>query len=251
MATRGLCAIEGCGKPAQLRAWCGAHYQRWRKYGNPIAGGPKVSPAGAPERWMRHHQGYKRDDCLIWPFGRSGSGYGMIKIRGRQVGAHREMCRRANGEPPTPTHEAAHSCGNGKRGCVNRLHLYWGTGVDNAQDRWEHGTQLHGEAAITAKLTADLVATIYAQKGVLSQEELAGRYGVSKGTIGCIMSGRTWNWLTGAVSDDCARARRVARSLERVRRRAKARSFSSHGGRRELGDDPIPGKSDGGGVATP
>lgn len=29
------CAVEGCEQPAQTRGWCGMHYARWRRNGNP------------------------------------------------------------------------------------------------------------------------------------------------------------------------------------------------------------------------
>lgn len=29
------CSIEGCGKVAQKRGWCGMHYRRWHKHGDP------------------------------------------------------------------------------------------------------------------------------------------------------------------------------------------------------------------------
>lgn len=32
------CSIEGCGKPAKNRGWCSAHYTRWRRHGDPLAG---------------------------------------------------------------------------------------------------------------------------------------------------------------------------------------------------------------------
>lgn len=31
------CSIEGCEKTITARGWCGAHYRRWHKYGNPEA----------------------------------------------------------------------------------------------------------------------------------------------------------------------------------------------------------------------
>src|SRR5690606_9617480 len=39
MAAR-LCSIEGCNRPHRTRGWCDAHYTRWRKHGDPLAGGP-------------------------------------------------------------------------------------------------------------------------------------------------------------------------------------------------------------------
>lgn len=29
------CSFEGCNKPAHARGWCGTHYARWRKHGDP------------------------------------------------------------------------------------------------------------------------------------------------------------------------------------------------------------------------
>lgn len=38
MAEIKLCAVEGCGKRATSRGWCGAHYSRWFRHGDPLAG---------------------------------------------------------------------------------------------------------------------------------------------------------------------------------------------------------------------
>jgi hypothetical protein len=37
-----VCAFEGCGRPRSRRGWCEAHYQRWRKYGDPAGLGDPV-----------------------------------------------------------------------------------------------------------------------------------------------------------------------------------------------------------------
>lgn len=29
------CAVDGCDQYAKVRGWCGAHYQRWRRFGDP------------------------------------------------------------------------------------------------------------------------------------------------------------------------------------------------------------------------
>jgi HNH endonuclease len=33
------CSIEGCDRPVLGRGWCAAHYQRWKRHGDPLAGG--------------------------------------------------------------------------------------------------------------------------------------------------------------------------------------------------------------------
>lgn len=34
--TRGQCSIEGCTTLTNSRGWCNAHYQRWRRTGDPL-----------------------------------------------------------------------------------------------------------------------------------------------------------------------------------------------------------------------
>ena len=48
---KGMCSVEGCGRPARTRGWCQAHYMRWWYTGDVRAGDPIVPhPArtGAP-----------------------------------------------------------------------------------------------------------------------------------------------------------------------------------------------------------
>jgi len=187
------CLIEGCGKPARNRGWCEAHYARWRHHGDPLRGGNLRARAslGEPARYLMEvvlkHQG---PECLIWPFGRTG-GYGRIGRRGL---VHRIVCEAVHGPPPTPQHEAAHSCGRGHDGCVSRTHLSWKTPKENSADRVLHGTAPCGEQNGYAKLTAaDLVAIRSAlAAGNTTQRQIAAQFGVSHGTISLIRHGRTW-----------------------------------------------------------
>jgi hypothetical protein len=32
------CSIPGCGNPVHARGWCMQHYQRWRRYADPVGG---------------------------------------------------------------------------------------------------------------------------------------------------------------------------------------------------------------------
>ena len=36
-----VCSVEDCGLPVLARSWCTAHYQRWRRHGDPLAGGAR------------------------------------------------------------------------------------------------------------------------------------------------------------------------------------------------------------------
>lgn len=221
MAARGVCAVDGCHKPIHLRQWCNGHYIRWRRHGAPTAGGPVQAGRGEPGRWMREHLDYRGEGCLIWPFGRTGSGYGAIYDGGPQQLTHRWVCEKIHGPAPTVRHEAGHTCGRGHEGCVHPGHLYWASPVDNAQDRWDHGTQPHGESAPNVKLTEAQVLVIWALRGKQTNEATAKQFGVSKGAICWIWTGRSWSWLTGAHNAGHS-ARRRAQSMERRRGRSAA-----------------------------
>lgn len=37
MMSRGVCSIDGCGKPHLARGWCKMHWERWKSNGDPLA----------------------------------------------------------------------------------------------------------------------------------------------------------------------------------------------------------------------
>ena len=146
-------------------------------------------------RWIRAHVGYDGDECLIWPLSRS-RGYAQVGINGKLLKASRVMCEMAKGPPPTPKHEAAHSCGRGKDGCMNPKHLSWKTRAQNQQDRRLHGTQGRGPnmnaRRIGYKLTPKLVAEIREIGDGMSKEGLGRRFGVTPSCIAKVLSRKTW-----------------------------------------------------------
>jgi hypothetical protein len=102
--------------------------------------------------------------------------------------AHREMCRLAHGEPPTPKHEAAHSCGS--HACINPNHLSWKTRSENQMDSVRAGRVYRGGRR--GKLNRNLADRIRRLKGKLTQDEIAQMYEVTHSTVAKIHRGELW-----------------------------------------------------------
>lgn len=139
---------------------------------------------GTAKKWLEDHADYSGDDCLPWPFVRWSSGYGFFGLP--PLGAHRYMCELKNGPPPTPKHQAAHSCGCGQDGCVNPNHLSWKTNAENQVERYQHSGRVN-----RTKTTPAQVDEIRALKGNERTAVTAKRYGISETTVRDIQSGRT------------------------------------------------------------
>jgi len=235
MATPRLCSIPNCDKAVFSREWCYSHWVRWRRHGDPLAGRRhRVAPggtcsasncdapatrhgfcsahytrlnrhgnaeanvrlaAGSGLAWIDANSTYTGDDCLLWPFSRDSKGYGGIKVGRIKTGAHRMMCIAANGEPPSPKHQAAHSCGNGHMGCCNPRHLEWKTKRQNENDKILHGTLLRGSKIGNSRLTETDVLAIRAMVRVTSQSEVAKAFGIAQATVSAIQRRIIWGWL--------------------------------------------------------
>lgn len=128
------------------------------------------------------------DDCLIWPFARTRDGYG--KFSGKIVS--RLVCEKTHGPPPTPEHQAAHSCGNGHLGCVTIRHLSWKTRQENAMDKTAHGTQPVGDRNGRAKLSEADIQAIRDLPDRLPQRQIGLMFNVSQQQISKIRCGKTW-----------------------------------------------------------
>lgn len=194
MANQSICSVECCGKSSNTKGLCRAHYWRLWKYGDPLAG---ATPKGAARRFIHEVASpYSGNDCLIWPFATNPYGYGVYTRPERGITlASRYVCEIVHGAAPTPQHEAAHSCGNGHKGCVNPNHLSWKTPKDNTADKFRHGTVARGEQIVASKLTEAQVKEIRSLKGVKNQYELAEQFGVRQQTISRIHSRARWAWL--------------------------------------------------------
>jgi len=147
---------------------------------------------GKANRWIHAHMDYPHEDwCLVWPFARDKHGRGMMGANGEHFWAHRYMCKLVKGEPPTPEHTAAHSCGNGHGGCINPHHLDWKTQAENLEDCRQHGTLIRHHGGNKRRIMPEEVEAIRGARGFQTQGQLAAKYGVSEGTISDIWHGRS------------------------------------------------------------
>lgn len=187
------CSVSECIKPHFCHGFCGAHYSRWKRHGDPLKG---RTAEGAPLAYFADTVlNFEGDECLTWPFGCNSDGYAAMWRAGQMRSVCRVICEILYGTPEIRV-DAAHSCGNGHLGCVNKKHLSWKTVTENSADRIVHGTHTRGERHGESKLTEQQVLQIIELKGVVTQSALAEKLHVSPQTISDIQRGKRWSWLT-------------------------------------------------------
>lgn len=112
------CSIEDCELPKKARGWCRSHYERWKRWGDPLAGRPVF--ATIEERFLSHVIA-SEDGCWRWVSSRTHDGYGTFQIGAREsVLAHRWSYTHWKGEISAGYH-VDHLCR--VRECVRPGHL--------------------------------------------------------------------------------------------------------------------------------
>jgi len=187
-----ICKVDGCAKKVFARAMCSMHYYRVLKTGTLFA--RRIAKKGELAAWVKEHADHNGQECLFWPFGSPRNGYGQVRVDGVDMSASRFMCIVAHGEPPSPGLHAAHSCGNGHRGCVNPSHLRWLTASQNAAEKIEHGTHQRGQRNPLAKLDEEKVKNIRDREHE-GASALAREFGVHPNTVRDAIQKKTWAWL--------------------------------------------------------
>jgi hypothetical protein len=179
--TQRQCAVPGCERLAQQKVWCRGHYAKWWRYGDPLITLKPTQNKAMP--WLRDHVAHKGKRCLHWPFGRNKkTGHGKVLFRGSTISASRAMCILAHGDPPTPKHQAAHSCGKAHEGCVNPQHLRWALPFENSEDRVRHGT--------AKQLTSSQREEIKELAKYMTHAAIARQYGFAQSSISHFLSGK-------------------------------------------------------------
>ena len=100
-------------------------------------------------------------NCWVWTAGKSGNGYGYIRVNGKLMGAHSAGWLLQTGEEPT---FLRHRCDN--RLCVRASHLIDGEYAEqsrlNMQDKKDRGRgnnpkgEKHGQARLTESLVKEI-----------------------------------------------------------------------------------------------
>ncbi len=134
------------------------------------------------------------DGCWIWKMGLSRKGgYGVVSFNKKSTRAHRLMYTLVKGEIPKGM-QVLHHCDN--KSCVNPLHLWLGTNIDNMLDRdmkqrQPRGTT-HGNCLFAESEIHDIRRLISQGQ---TNIQIARKYAVGMTTIAHIKNGDTWGWL--------------------------------------------------------
>lgn len=178
------CTVDGCKKNQRTRGWCGAHYQRWRRTGDPLGGGPdRVAPIWSAEETMRHHGWVVTSGgCWEWQGGINHNGYGLVTFRTVKYLAHRFAYTLWAGPIPADT-LLRHSCDNPP--CINPEHLSPGTHQSNTYDAISRRRFANGTRAGGAKLSDEQVEAIRTRYAAGETSKALGlEYGVHRDHVG-------------------------------------------------------------------
>ena len=141
------------------------------------------------------------DDCWIWEGPKHAEGYGRFCWNGKSHTAHRFAYLQSFGEIP-PGLFACHHCDN--RLCVNPIHIFAGTSIDNNKDMRLKGrasdppdtARKPGEGNPMHKLKTHEVKEIQKRRARGEKgRDLAKIFGVDPSTICAICKGRLWKHL--------------------------------------------------------
>lgn len=193
------CEVDGCEKKYYGNGFCSMHRERFLKYGNVHE---RKRPANGEVQDFLRKLPKDCEECITWPFGRGKGGYGSVYFKGKGMKPSRAVCFIYNGNPPTTEHEAAHSCGNGHKGCVNPNHLRWATSKENSADSILHGTISRGENHPASRVNESQARFMIESRGKIKQKDIAIFLGVPRSTVCQIQKGNSWKWLNALISEE-------------------------------------------------
>jgi hypothetical protein len=136
--------------------------------------------------------------CWLWLGTIDAYGYGVFRMMGSQIKAHRASYQAFRGDIPAGM-LVCHRCD--VRSCVNPDHLWIGTNQDNLRDCFAKGRgSFRGEKNPNAVLCPAAVAAIRTSSE--SAAVLARALGVSAGAVLSVRSRRTWGHVADFIPTD-------------------------------------------------
>lgn len=202
------CSIPDCPGTHEARGWCAFHYERWRKYGDPLRERP---PAGSPELWRVNIPRYTTVHSRLRDYRGSASNY---------------QCMNCDEQA------AEWSCIGNK----NFSDLSGGKPVEYSIDIDDYVAMCHpcnvacgtarGEEHPNSRLTEEqaryLQERAAAENGQLPWDQLAHDLGVHPTTIRLAAQGETWSHLPTAPAARAALETHRRNRRERYEFRARS-----------------------------
>lgn len=157
------------------------------------------------ERFEDKYTPEPNSGCWLWNTTTNNGGYGIVKHKGKVIGAHRLSYELYCEEIPESM-VVCHKCDT--RSCVNPEHLFIGTYKDNTQDMITKGRKRNGDRSklmmgndrsvgvknCSAKLTEQQVIDIFLDNRKAKQ--IAGEYSIHVNTVYKIKNRIRWKHLT-------------------------------------------------------
>lgn len=118
---KSTCSISECERRSHTRGWCKAHYERWRRHGNPLTILKLTREPSLEKKFFAHlDKEIESGGCWIWKGGTHARGYARIGHNMQRYYAHRVSYELHFG--PIPNNLTIdHLCRN--KACVNPAHL--------------------------------------------------------------------------------------------------------------------------------
>ena len=214
------CSVADCPSQSRARGWCPKHYERWKRYGDPLR---DLSSPDLPGEVWRQAPGYeayyevsnkgrirriaeaKGTRTGRATFGHNSRGYRYFSVHAgtkkfRQTAVHRLIAEAFLGPAPSPTHQVNHKDCDPTNNTVENLE--WVTPVENMRHAIAAGrldpsnaNQPRGERHRLAKLTERDVLRIRELQGILTIDEMTRLFPVTSSVISDITSRRTWRHI--------------------------------------------------------
>lgn len=139
--------------------------------------------------WSKVDKISSANGCWLWTRTSNQRGYGMFRLEGKDVPAHRMSYRMCKGEIPKGMF-VCHKCDNPP--CVNPEHLFIGTAKDNSDDMIRKGRRGYSPHSKHFLKETDIpLIKDYRNNGMI-YKDIAEMFNVSDRTIGKVCRGERW-----------------------------------------------------------